>query len=129
MRLPTKDEFERLCECYSRFDKVLKGRWFFDKETGEESFFPCEGYFSDANYNFGEYGYYMSSTYDDSRFAYELFFGDTDVFTYDGARHFGRSVRLVSDEPFEGAVHMAGLYWKPTNEEGYYTYDEAMEKF
>lgn len=44
-----------------------------------------------------------------------------------------RSVRLVSDTPFSGAIEIDGVYWKTENEEDrysdYYTYDKAMEKF
>lgn len=39
------------------------------------------------------------------------------------------SVRLVSDEPFEGGIKFGDVWWKPENEEGFYTWEEAMEKF
>lgn len=40
-----------------------------------------------------------------------------------------RSVRLVSDEPFEGGIKFGDVWWKPKNEEGVYTWEEAMKKF
>lgn len=134
MRLPTKEDFEKLCECYTRFDEGLRGRWFFDRKTGEELFLPCEGYRGSGGariHLLGEDAYYWSSTtcWDD-RFAIAFFFWRRSLLPNDDFRRLnGCSVRLVSDEPFEGAVHVAGLYWKSTNEEGYYTWDEAMEKF
>jgi len=39
------------------------------------------------------------------------------------------SVRLVSDWPFEGGIKFGDVWWKPENEEGFYTWEEAMEKF
>lgn len=130
MRLATKEEFERLSKCYTRFDEDLKGRWFLDKETGDELFLPCEGFLicymaSDV----GAEGCYWSSTYYSNTGAYYFDFSIRKKFTVVGCRDNDYSVRLVSDEPFEGAVHVAGLYWKPTNEYGYYTWDEAMAKF
>lgn len=131
MRLATKEDFKKLDECYTRFDKELKGRWFFDEETGEKLFLPCEGYCSNTMVNdVGSLGSYWSSTQCGSGNAYFFSFDSNYVFpgnNYDCGN--GRSVRLVSDEPFEGAVHVAGLYWKPTNEYGYYTWYEAMAKF
>lgn len=130
MRLATKDEFVRLCKCYTRFDESLHGRWFFDKETGEELFFPCEGYRDGATVNFvGTYGYYWSSTYNSSYSIYYFHFGSSYAEPSNSSNSTynrnGHSVRLVSNEPFEGAVHVAGLYWKPVNEEGYYTWEEV----
>lgn len=131
MRLPTKEEFERLCKCYSRFDDELKGRWFFDKETGEELFFPCEGYlFDETFYHVGKYGSYWSSTSNIDSGACGFYFTSGCAYpNLDLYRHYGRSVRLVSNEPFEDTINVAGLYWKKENEEGYYTWNEAMENF
>lgn len=131
MRLATKEEFEKLEECYTRFDNILKGRWFYDEDTGEKLFLPCDGYRSYWNltYDDGAEGCYWSSTYYSNTGAYYFDFSIRKMFSVVGSRDNGYSVRLVSDEPFEGAVHVAGLYWKPTNEYGYYTWDEAMAKF
>lgn len=122
-RLPTQDDFERLCKCYTKYDEERNGRWFFDKGTGEELFLTVgnDGYHS-CNY--------WSSTYDNKWCVYHLNVGrnyadPTHNISYDN--HI--KVRLVSDKPFDGAIYVAGLYWKPENEEGYYTWDEAMEKF
>lgn len=131
MRLPSKEEFEKLCKCYSRFDNELKGRLFYDEETGEKLFFPCEGYlFDTTSYHVGKYGSYWSSTCNIDSGACGFYFTSNCAYpNLDLYRHYSRSVRLVSDEQFEGSVHVAGLYWNQTNEIGYYTYDEAMKKF
>lgn len=133
MRLPTKDEFERLDKCYTKFDDELKGRWFYDEDTGENLFLPCEGacYGTTLN-NAGSFGGYWSSTHSGIGSGSTYLFCFRRNYTFPGNsydRYCGHSVRLVSGKPFEGAIHVAGLYWKPENEEGYYTYDEAMEKF
>lgn len=129
-RLPSKEEFDRLSECYTRFDNGLKGRWFYDEDTGEKLFLPCDGFRSyHLTSDAGAEGCYWSSTYYSNTGAYYFDFSIRKKFTVVGCRDNDYSVRLVSDEPFEGAVHVAGLYWKPTNEYGYHTYDEAMEKF
>lgn len=129
LRLPTKEEFDRLSDCYFRFDS--KGRWFLDKSTGEELFLPAVGYRDDTTvYHIDSYGYYWTSTCYDRNRAYCFLFSNSDVSpSFNGGRGCGRSVRLVSDEPFEGSVLVAGLFWKPANEDGYYTWDEAMEHF
>lgn len=138
-RLPTKEDFERLDKCYTRFDNGLEGRWFYDEDTGEKLFLPCDGYYDGGDhyhrcympYGVGAYGCYWSSTYysNINIGAYYFNFDIRNMFSVVGRRDNNYSVRLVSDEPFEGAIHVVGLYWKPTNEGGYFTHDEAMEKF
>lgn len=129
-RLPSKEDFEKLDKCYTRFDNGLKGRWFYDEDTGEKLFLPCDGYRRCyMAYDVSVEGCYWSSTYCSDIGAYCFGFNIRNMFSVVGSRDNGYSVRLVSDEPFEGAIHMAGLYWKSTNEDGYFTYDEVMEKF
>lgn len=123
-RLPTKAEFERLSKCWSRFDEEKKGKWFFEEETKEKLFLPC---IDDSKFKLG---YYWSSTRFDNKSSYHFFFSDakSDANTC-GNNKTTLNVRLVSDAPFGGSIHVAGLYWKPENEEWYYSYDEAMSKF
>lgn len=80
--------------------------------------------------NDGSFGNYWSSTYTSTYNAYLFYFeGDRVYQVGEATRYHGRSVRLVSDEPFKDSIHVAGLYWKQENEPGYHTYDEAMDKF
>lgn len=123
LRIPTKEEFARLCECYTRFDNKDGGRWFFDRETCDELFFPCQGYFCDN-------GFYWSSTLTCATNAYYFFFDSEEMDPmHSCGLEYRRGIRLVSDEPFDGAIHVAGLYWKPEIEEDRYTWEEAMAKF
>lgn len=131
-RLPTQEEFDKLCKCYTRFDEELKGRWFYDEETGEKLFLPCEGYsYKDSIFNDEILGNYWSSSTGPYQHcgSYYLDFTSNRINTEIDLDLYRRGVCLVSDSPFEGAIHVAGLYWKPENEEGFYTWDEAMEKF
>lgn len=61
-------------------------------------FLPAAGYrYGASTYNYqNSYGYYWSSTYDDSRYAYSMDFADNWIYSDDSFyRYFGRSVRLV----------------------------------
>ena len=61
-------------------------------------FLPAAGYrYGASTYNYqNSYGYYWSSTYDDSRYAYSMDFSDNWIYSDDSFyRYFGRSVRLV----------------------------------
>jgi hypothetical protein len=61
-------------------------------------FLPAAGYrYGASSYNYqNSYGYYWSSTYDDSRYVYSMDFSDNWVYSDDSFyRYFGRSVRLV----------------------------------
>ena len=61
-------------------------------------FLPAAGYrYGTSTYNYqNSYGFYWSSTYDDSRFAYSMDFSDNWIYSDDSFyRYFGRSVRLV----------------------------------
>lgn len=123
-RLPTKEEFERLAKCWSRFDDDKNGRCFFDEETKEKLFLPC---IDDSKFKLG---YYWSSTRFDHKISYCFFFLNMKLDTnLCHSIKTSLNVRLVSDAPFGGSIHVAGLYWKPENEEWYYSYDEAMVKF
>jgi len=61
-------------------------------------FLPAAGYrYGASSYNYqNSYGYYWSSTYDDSRYVFSMDFADNWVYSDDSFyRYFGRSVRLV----------------------------------
>lgn len=106
MRLPSKEEFYKLCECQTKFDKDLKGRWFFDEETEEKLFLPYAGYRNGTTISLvGSNGYYWLSTYN-SR-GKGLCYSEPVYQKEDANPCYGLSIRLVSDEPFEGAVHVA----------------------
>lgn len=144
-RLPTKEEFERLTKCWSRFDEKKNGRCFFDEETGEKLFLPCNGCPIKKNVRVCvSSGFYWTSTecfsYHDALIGLITLQSKIDAyyFCFDSRcmnpitnlhKYYEQSVRLVSDAPFGGAIHVAGLYWKPENEEGFFSYDEAMSKF
>ena len=130
-RLPTKEEFERLAKCWSRFDEKKNGRYFFDDETGEKLFLPCKGYLINKDMIVSEsMGFYWTSTKSLSHHAYYLCFNSRYLNPVTSInRYYEQSVRLVSDAPFGDAIHVAGLYWKPENEEGFCTFDEAISKF
>lgn len=131
LRLPTKEEFNRLCLTFTKHDQERKGRWFYDEETKEKLFLPCEGLrrIHGGIMGMGLSGFYWASTPYSGSSAYSFSFSKSVQPIRNNNRQCGQSIRLVSDEPFEGAIHVAGLYWKPENEEGYYTYNDAIEKF
>lgn len=126
-RLPSKEEFEKLGKFKTKYDNKRKGRWFLDEETGERLFLPCECYRYGEAYNAGIGRYHWSSTSYNSTFKKFFFFDNSTVNPDVNDYYFGaynQSIRLVSDKPFEGSIHVAGLYWKPENEKGYYAWNE-----
>jgi len=78
---------------------ILDNMWQYIETVGAV-FLPAAGTrngFSNVLYA-NSYGYYWSTTYDDSRYAYFLSFSDHFVYSNDSFyRFFGRSVRLVSN--------------------------------
>ena len=94
-RVPTKAELESLSANYSDWTTYLgmSGRWFSGSQTYSSSvsaiFLPV--LYSDS------YGYYWSSTEDDSGYAYCLYFGvgDVDVRCYNRSDEW--SVRCLKD--------------------------------
>lgn len=130
-RLPTKEEFDKLISHFTRWNPKKKGMEILNEE-GEILFLPAEGYRDGtSNYDRDSGGYYWSSTVNEnfSCLAYNLFFHVSNRYTDDYDTSYARSVRLVSDSPFEGGIKFGGIYWKPKNEEGYYTFSAAIEKW
>lgn len=132
-RLPTRREFEKLNKHLSRWNEEKKGLEI-ENDRGDILFFPAYGYCSgSSNYNRDSHGYYWSSTLNkyDNNFAYNFSFNSTSKKKYnDFSNCFYRfSVRLVSDEPFDGGIEFDGLYWKQENENGYYSFDKATKRF
>jgi len=132
-RLPTIEEWRSLIDnCTWKWDDERKGQVVTAK-NGNSIFLPAAGYRNGTHlYNAGSYGLYWSSSLDTDYPSYAYcvrFYSDfVDWDNYD--RYNGHSVRLVSDIPQEGFVDMGnGLYWSEQNEEGYYTYGQAMKLY
>lgn len=125
--LPTKEEFDDLISNFSRWNAEKKGMEILNDE-GEILFLP-------ATARTGSHGDYWSSTVckNDKGWTYESTFGlYFDSRTKSSNRYCNNceySVRLVSDIPFEGGIKFGNVYWRPENEEGYFTFDEAIKKF
>lgn len=132
-RLPTIEEWRWL---------IVKREWKWDKErkgqvvtapNGNSIFLPAAGYRSGTSLGcVGSLGEYWSSSlntgYPSS--AYYVVFDSGDVGWSGSNRSEEQSVRLVSDSPQEGFVDMGdGLFWAVENEDGHYTYDEAVALF
>lgn len=130
-RLPTMEEFDNLIEHFSRWDKEKKGLEILNKK-GDILFFPALGHrYGTSCRNKGTYGYYWSSImYEHGKYsAYNLYFDSSSKYMIVNGILSEYSVRLVSDEPFEGAIEFNNVYWKPENEEGYFTHEVAINKF
>lgn len=130
-RLPTMEEFKKLNNHFSRCNSDCLE---FLNSTFQILIFPAMGYrVGFFNYYEGIEGHYWSSTAsvneNDSGFAYSMNFHDYQRRLANCDCNNGYSVRLVSDEPFEGGILFDGIWWKPENEEGYYSWEEALEKF
>ena len=106
-RLPTRYEWEELCDLGSTWDDELKGRWFggnHDSDHKGSLFLPAAG----LRYsNSGElastssYGYYWSSSpyYGGGNGAGYLYFYSGSVYPLDiNSRAYGFSVRCVRDK-------------------------------
>ncbi len=129
-RLPTRNEFESLNKYPSRWNKEKKGLEI-SNDKGDTLFIPASGEcYNTSTYGVG-YGCYWSSTVykDNSDDAYNLFFNQHLKDTAQSDRCDMYTIRLVSDTPFKGGVEFGGIWWKAENEEGYYSYTEALEKF
>jgi uncharacterized protein (TIGR02145 family) len=105
-RVPTKAEIDKLLDeskVSREWTEVngMNGSKFTDKQTGKSIFLPAAGYryYGDGSlYNVGYYGYYWSSTGDDSSYAYGLYFNSdgAGLYSYYGRRD-GLSLRPVAE--------------------------------
>lgn len=130
-RLPTKEEFENLIDHFSRWNQEKKGIEILNEDR-DILFIPAAGYYRyTSSKEVGYSGNYWSSTVckTDSDFAYSLCFYSSNKKMYTDFSNYKYAIRLVSDEPFEGGILFDGIWWKPENEEGYYTFNDAIENF
>lgn len=131
-RLPTKEEFEDLIKHFSKWNEKEESWEFLSREGWTLKLPVTDYYLNDTNNNTDTHGYYWSSTKDEdnNNFAYNFYFNSNSrgmaISNHSCHKH---SVRLVSNTPFKDAVEFNGVYWKPENEPGYYTFDEAVERF
>lgn len=138
-RLPTRKEFEDLIKhSFLKWNEEKKGLEVKIKHD-KILFLPACGFqargfrdrgltrFKDSG------GWYWGATehVNDDQIVCTFFFDESSCYTcndcYDN--HDGRSVRLVSDIPFEEGIEFNGVWWKPENEPGHFTFDEAMRQF
>lgn len=130
-RLPTKEEFDILISHFSRWNAEKKGLEILNDE-GEILFLPANGYHDgNSRTDIGSGGYYWSSNKNENypKLAYLLYFHASNKYTDDYNCLDKCSIRLVSESPFEGGIKFGNIYWKLKNEEGYYTFSEAIEKW
>ena len=133
-RLPTIKEWEWLIDnCEWKWDKEREGQ-VVTSRNGNSIFLPAAGIrYGRCISAAGLLGCYWSSSLnsDYQGGAYYVYFYSGGVnWDGEGSRFNGQSVRPVSDTPMEGFVDMGnGLFWAEKNEEGYFTYDEAMKLF
>lgn len=130
LRLPTEDEFDRITQEFMKNDYNKKIKVYLDEKSGNKLQF---------------YSVRLWEKGDSSVSIEQCFCWCSDPTNMDIEHHFAKSfdgfniaavdmntqksVRLVSDEPFEGGIKFGDVWWKPENEEGLYTWGEAMEKF
>ena len=106
-RLPTREEWETLCDLGSTWDNKLKGRWFggnHDSDHKGSLFLPAAGlriYYSGELAGTSSFGYYWSSSpyYGGNNNAGSLYFYSGYVFPLNNySRAYGFSVRCVRDK-------------------------------
>ena len=107
-RLPTKAEFQQLCQLPQRWDYELKGKWFAERKEDlgnpeKALFLPALGMYNPTGeffyheVNHGYLGYYWSSTQDKNGYVYNLSFLSTGSYPNDGySKKYGFSVRCVA---------------------------------
>jgi len=103
-RVPTKDEIDKLLDTnkvkseWTNYNGV-NGRKFTDKTSGNSIFLPAAGYRVGSYgtlYYVGTFGYYWSSTQNDTSGAYNLYFNGSRADWYYGNGASGFSVRPVA---------------------------------
>ena len=100
--LPTKEQFQELIACciweWNGDDYVGEG-YVVKGANGNSILLPAAGYrncYGDVSY-VGTYGYYWSSTPDDSDYAWTLTFNSSEVTMRNYYRCYGLSVRLFQN--------------------------------
>ena len=77
-RMPTKDEFQELCDNTNNewvtIDGVSGMKFTKKSDSSVFVFFPAAGHGIDVVYGLGSNGYYWSSSYSDTNNAYSLWF-------------------------------------------------------
>ena len=100
-RMPTKDEFQELCDnCDSAqvTENGVAGRRFTSKTNGNSIFFPAAGYYGGTTPGYrGSQGYYWSASRDSGSNGYGLNFNSGIVYPQisSSGRRYGFSVRAV----------------------------------
>ena len=103
-RMPTKEEFEELlnednCTWTWTTQNNVNGCKVTSKKNGNSIFLPAAGHRDGDTYTYsdGLYGYYWSSTPDNTYGAYVICFYDGDRGRGQSVRSFGQSVRPVAE--------------------------------
>lgn len=123
-RLPTINEYKSIAREFSKLDVDNKCRIFLNEESGNKLHFYDVRLNQDKEDSIDR-SFCWCSDFVDSTYA--NVFNGLNVEYLKVNKSVG--VRLVSDEPFEGGIKFGDVWWKPENEEGFYTWEEAMEKF
>lgn len=131
-RLPTKEEFESLIKNFARWNENNRTLEILHDPLNILTF-PLTPYYNNSENDNSTvvFGNYWSSTLSDihNNRAYGLIFNTDCKFIETQNCNCAYNIRLVSDEPFEGGIEFNGVYWKPENEDGCYTWQEAMDNF
>ena len=130
LRLPTEEEFDRITQEFTKVDYDKKSRVYLDEKSGNKLQFYSVRLWEKEDLSVSrEQCFCWCSNPTDIEIEHHL------ARSFDGFNiaivdiNTKRSVRLVSDEPFEGGIKFGDVWWKPENEEGVYTWEEAMKKF
>ena len=99
-RLPTVGEFQELnsnCDSEWTDEDGVAGRRFTSRINGNSIFFPASGYYDGTTLsNRGSLGYCWSSSYYSATYAFNLYFGSSDVYPASyGNRRLGFTARAV----------------------------------
>ena len=130
-KLPTKEDFEELKE-HCNLTWTGEGFKFTSRFNGKSIILPAAGYRrgNEDDDDIREGGKYWSSTPADESGACNLYFGDYYVFMGNTLRFFSLSVRLVQDSHSYVDLGLpSGKKWATTNEDGFYSFDDAVSKF
>ncbi|MCF0173613.1 MAG: hypothetical protein HUJ91_07820 [Bacteroidales bacterium] len=102
-RTPTRDEIKELldnCNWTWETKEGVKGYTLTSKTNGNSIFLPVAGYYDgNALYSVGDGGSYWGSSLssDNPSHAYSIYLSSSDIVWYDDSRHYGQSVRAVTE--------------------------------